>query len=447
MTIPVVAVVGRPNVGKSTLFNQLTASRQALVLDLPGTTRDRHYGFVAGRARPWMVVDTGGLENTPVQDSSLETQIITQTWQAVEEADLVLFVVDGRAGVTPLDFWIAEKLRLLIAKHNIPLLLVVNKAEGLDPNIVTADFYTLNLKAEFVVISAAHRQGFEPLFHAIEHQLPPKDPEEDLEDLGIKIAIAGRPNVGKSTLVNRLLGEARVIVFDAPGTTRDSLYIPLEKHGKHYTLIDTAGVRKRARITDTVEKFSVVKTLQAIVDANVVLLVLDGQEGLTEKDLNLLGFILEAGRAVVIVVNKWDGLSSDQRKRITQTLAYRLAFAKFAKIHYISALHGTGVGHLLKEVDVAYRSANCVLTTSMANRLLTQIIEQHPPPQVKGRRIKLRYANVGGHAPPVIVIHGNQTDQVPESYRKYLMNAFTKALRLVGTPIRIEFKTHDNPFV
>lgn len=438
--IPVVAIVGRPNVGKSTLFNQLTKTREALVVDLPGVTRDRHYGEGAIGEIPFIAIDTGGLGST---ESAIDNLMEAQSWLAVQEADVVLFLVDARSGLIDTDKEIAENLRLKEKK----VYLVVNKVDGLDPTIAIADFYALGLGEPFP-IAASHGRGISSL---MELALAPFSLPEITDPLltkeeGIKIAIAGRPNVGKSTLVNRLLGEERVVVFDAPGTTRDSIYIPLERFGTKYTLIDTAGVRKRARVSETVEKFSVVKTLQAIEDADVVILVLDGRDGITDQDLSLLEFILEAGKALVLAINKWDGLDIEHRKMVKASISYRLAFANFAKIHTISALHGTGVGHLFDSVHKAFQSATKELSTSELTRVLRAAVEQHSLPLVRGRRIKLRYAHTGGHRPPLIVIHGNQTEQVPESYKRYLINTFRKRLRLEGTPIRLEFKTSDNPF-
>jgi len=367
-----------------------------------------------------------------------------QSWQAIDEADVVLFLVDARSGLIAADQNVARELRL----KNKTVYLVVNKIDGLDAHVAMAEFYALGL-GNPLPIAASHGRGILALMeHALSaFPIPSEIPnEEPPETSSIKIAIVGRPNVGKSTLVNRMLGEERVIVFDAPGTTRDSIYIPLERSGEHYTLIDTAGVRRRSRVSETVEKFSVVKTLQAIEDCHVAILVLDAQEGITDQDLGLLGFVLEAGRALVVAINKWDGLDLEHRESVKKTLNYRLVFADFAKVHYISALHGSGVGTLFDSVHKAYQSAIKELSTSLVNRALEKIVAQHPPPMVHGRRIKLRYAHAGGHRPPLIIIHGNQTEKVPDTYKRYLMNAFRKYLKLEGTPIRIEFKTSDNPY-
>ncbi len=447
--LPVVAIVGRPNVGKSTLFNALTRSREALVIDLPGVTRDRQYGEGSFEEKPFIVIDTGGLEKTDAK--GLEAQMVAQSWLAVQEADIVFFMVDARAGLLPNDEWIAKQLRAL--KKSV--FLVVNKTDGLNADVAVGDFFQLGM-GKPIPIAASHNRGISKL---LENAFPPSpikhdenvevasEPESALETKqDIKIAIVGRPNVGKSTLFNRILGEERVIVFDEPGTTRDSIYIPFERQAEHYTIIDTAGMRRRARVHETVEKFSVVKTLQAIEASDVVILVLDAQAGVTEQDLSLIGFVIEAGRALVLAMNKWDGLPLDQRKSIKESLSYRLSFADFAKIHFISALHGTGVGNLFSSVKTAYRSATKKLPTTVLTRILSEAVTQHAPPMVQGRRIKLRYAHAGGQKPPVIIIHGNQTEHVPLSYKRYLINLFRKVLKLEGTPLRIEFKTGDNPF-
>lgn len=438
--IPVVAIVGRPNVGKSTLFNQLTRSREALVVDLPGVTRDRQYGQGKVGERPFIAIDTGGLGS---EEDGIDSLMHEQSWQAVHEANVILLMVDARTGLVAADQEIVKVLRL----KDKPVFVVVNKTDGLNPEVAIADFYSLGL-GEPIPIAASHGRGITPLLEAALAPYAKVSEEDPLEEqaTGIKIAIVGRPNVGKSTLVNRILGEERVVVFDAPGTTRDSIYIPLERYGERYTIIDTAGVRKRARISDVVEKFSVVKTLQAIDDSHVVIIVLDAKEGVTDQDLGLLGFTLETGRALVVAINKWDGLSPDHKEQIKRELNYRLSFADFAKIHFISALHGTGVGNLFESVQKAYQSAIKELSTAQLTRILIKAVELHTPPLIRGRRIKLRYAHTGGHKPPLIVIHGNQTESIPESYKRYLINTFRKQLNLVGTPIRIEFKTSENPY-
>ena len=440
---PVIALVGRPNVGKSTLFNRLTRSRDALVADQPGLTRDRKFGEGRLGARPYIVIDTGGLGS---EEDSLDSLMASQSWQAVQQANLVLFLVDGRAGRTAADEAIAARLRQL-GKH---VVLVANKSEGLTPELVAADFHALGLGAPYAV-SAAHGDGvrtmMEEVLEVVPEPLSAVSPSDDAEQAqGIKIAIIGRPNVGKSTLLNRMLGEERVVAFDQPGTTRDSIYVPFERDGQRYTLIDTAGVRRRGRIKEVVEKFSVIKTLQAIEDANVVIMVLDARQGIGEQDASLLGFVLDTGRALVIAVNKWDGLSQDQRDEIRRELDLKLPFLDFAKIHYVSALHGSGVGDLFASVQRAYHSATRRFSTPELTRMMQDLVASHQPPLVRGRRIKLRYAHQGGQNPPLIIIHGNQTEQVPDTYRRYLINAIRKYFKLEGTPVRIEFKSGENPY-
>lgn len=437
--LPVVAIVGRPNVGKSTFFNCLTSSRAALVSDFPGMTRDRQYGEAEYDHHRFIVIDTGGLTD---EKDDLNKLTAEQSLQAVMEADKVLFVVDGRAGVTAQDLMVAEKLRTV----KKPIFLVVNKTESLDSDIAAAEFYRLGFGNPYS-ISAAHKHGISELIKIIfSESLASAENNTDPSHLGIKLAIIGRPNVGKSTLTNRMLGEERVIVFDQPGTTRDSIYIPLDRDDKHYTIIDTAGIRKRGKIFEATEKFSVVKTLQAIEASNVVLFIMDAREGVTDQDLRLLGFILESGRALVIALNKWDGMSISDRDKARMTIDRRLNFVTFARIHYISALHGSGVGNLFDSIDEAYASANKKLTTSVLTKILIHAVNSHNPPLVQGRRIKLRYAHAGGHNPPVIVVHGNQVDALPDSYTKYLANTFQHRLKLMGTPVRIELKSGENPF-
>jgi len=438
---PVIALVGRPNVGKSTLFNRLTRSRDALVADQPGLTRDRQFGEGRLGGRDYIVVDTGGLSDEEV---GLDSLMANQSWLAVQQADAVLFMVDGREGLTGGDEAIAARLRTA-GKH---VMVIVNKAEGMAPEMVSAEFHALGLGAPYAV-SAAHGDGVRALVDEVLESLPEPEPEpapaEEAEQ-GIKIAIVGRPNVGKSTLLNRILGEERVVAFDQPGTTRDAIHVPFERDGQRYTLIDTAGVRRRARVTEAIEKFSIIKTLKAIEDAHVVIMVLDAHEGISEQDAGLLGFVMDAGRALVVAVNKWDGLERDARDRIRRELELKLPFADFAKMHFISALHGTGVGDLFGSVRRAYTSAMRKFSTPELTRLLESLVSAHQPPMVRGRRIKLRYAHQGGQNPPLIVIHGNQTERVPDAYRRYLMNAFRKHFKLQGTPVRIEFKTGKNPY-
>ena len=437
MTLPVIVIVGRPNVGKSTLFNRLTESRDALVSDFPGMTRDRQYGTAEIDNRRFIIVDTGGITE---EENPIEQLTTSQAMQAIEDADKVLFLVDARSGLTAADQIIAKKLR----SFNKSIVLVVNKTEGLEDSVSLADFYRLGF-SDPVPIAAAHGSGISEL---IEILLPQQEefPEENPDEQGIKFAIVGRPNVGKSTLTNRMLGEERVIVYDQPGTTRDSISIPFERHDKKYTLIDTAGIRRRGKVFEATEKFSVVKTLQAIESAHVIVFLMDAREGVTDQDLHLLGFILDCGKALVIAYNKWDGLSMDARDNARTTLDRRLNFISFARIHYISALHGTGVGNLFDSVDEAYESAYKKVTTARLTKILQDALLQHNPPLVRGRRIKLRYAHAGGHNPPTIIIHGNQLESLPDSYKRYLAHTYQKKLRLVGTPVRIELKTSDNPY-
>ena len=437
---PVIALVGRPNVGKSTLFNRLTRTRDALVADMPGLTRDRKYGEGQIDEHKFIVIDTGGISG---DEEGIDSHMAQQSLQAVREATIVLFLVDAQVGLAASDELLAKELRAA----NKPVHLVVNKIDGLNEEVVVADFFSLGLGEPFA-IAAAHGRGVSHLINTVLQDVLEAEaalPEEP-EDPGIKIAAIGRPNVGKSTLINRMLGEERVVVFDMPGTTRDSIYIPYERRDKKYTLIDTAGVRRRGKVSETVEKFSVIKTLQAIEDANVVILVLDARESIVDQDLHLLGFVLETGRSLVIAINKWDGMDPDAKDRVKADIERRLGFINFAKIHFISALHGTGVGDLYQSIERAYASAKKRLSSNQLTKYLEDIVTEHQPPLVKGRRIKLRYAHMGGSNPPTIVIHGNQTESVPHSYRRYIENTFRNIMKLEGTPIRIEFKTGENPY-
>lgn len=437
--LPIIAIVGRPNVGKSTLFNRLTRTRNAIVSNLAGLTRDRQYGTAQINDHVAIVVDTGGIGEV---GSDIETAIAKQVDLALQEAQIILFLVDARQGLTTADQNIATQLR----KLNKPIYLVTNKIDGLDTKLAVADFFSLGLGTPHP-IAAEHGTGITELLAAITAKLPdsPSITKTNLKP-GIKIAIVGRPNVGKSTLTNRMIGEERMIVENEPGTTRDSIYIDFDRHGKNYTLIDTAGIRRRSKITQAVEKFSIIKAMQAIEAANVVILLLDAKENITDQDLRLLGFILNAGKALVIAVNKWDDLAPLQREKIRSELDRRLTFVDFARIYYISALHGTRVGNLFSAIESAYQSATAEFTTPDITRILESAVAAHQPPLVGSRRIKLRYAHLGGHNPPIIVVHGNQTELVPEHYRKYLENYFRKVLKLEGTPIRIEFKTSQNPY-
>ncbi|MFV1973035.1 MAG: ribosome biogenesis GTPase Der [Thiohalobacterales bacterium] len=438
--IPVIALVGRPNVGKSTLFNRLTRTRDALVAAVPGLTRDRKYGDGRYGDRTFIVVDTGGLSG---DRDALDGLMAQQAWQAIDEADQVFFLVDGREGLTGHDETIAVALR----RTGKPQTLIVNKIDGMDADAALADFHALGL-GDPVPVSASHGRGVEQLLNRTFAGLPPAvEPDSTVAaDDTIRVAVAGRPNVGKSTLINRMLGEDRVLAFDEPGTTRDSIFIPFQRDGVDYTLIDTAGVRRKARVREVVEKFSIIKTLQAIDAANVVILVLDAQSGISEQDASIAGYIAEKGRALIVAVNKWDGLDAHERSAVRNQLELKLPFLGFASTMFISALHGTAVGELYAEISRAHASAMRDLPTPRLTAVLEQAVQAHQPPLVRGRRIKLRYAHQGGRNPPVIVIHGNQTERVPETYRRYLANAFRKHLKLSGTPIRIEFRTGSNPY-
>jgi GTP-binding protein len=439
--LPVIALIGRPNVGKSTLFNRLTRSRDALVADYPGLTRDRKYGFGKLGPIPYLVIDTGGVAGGEV---GIDERMVEQTVRALEEADVAIVMVDGREGLTAADEHVADLAR----RHAGKVWLVVNKAEGLDAAIVSSEFHGLGIGEPYAV-SAAHGDRISALMDEVLADFETAasvDAEDDGQVDELRIAVVGRPNVGKSTLVNRLLGEDRLVVYDQPGTTRDSVAVPFERNDRKYVLIDTAGIRRRAKVHGTIEKFSVVKALQAIEQAQVVIAVLDAHEGVTEQDVSLLGLILERGRALVVVTNKWDGLSASDRKHVRDELDRRLPFLDFAERITISALHGTAVGDLLPAVERAYTAATRDLSTAELTRELESAITAHPLPLVRGRRIRLRYAHQGGRNPPVIVIHGNQTDRVPESYRRYLINRFRKSFKLKGTPVRLSFRTGDNPY-
>lgn len=438
--LPTIVLVGRPNVGKSTLFNRMTKSRDALVADLPGLTRDRHYGRGIGGSKPYLVIDTGGFE--PTAESGILKEMAKQTLLAIDEADIVIFIVDGRAGLTPQEFIIADTLR----KSQRPVLLAVNKTEGMNKAVVSADFHELGL-GEPLSISSAHGEGVKDLVElALEGFAEPAFDETVPHNKVPRIAIVGRPNVGKSTLVNALLGEERVIAFDEPGTTRDSIEIDLEKNGKNYIIIDTAGVRKRGRVFESVEKFSVVKTMQAIEDANVAILVVDAQEGITEQDAHVAAYILDAGRALVVAVNKWDGLVDDEREFIKKEIDRKLIFLDWAKFHYISALRKKGLPELFVSVDDAFKAAMAKLATPQLTRVLIDAIAQHQPPISRGTRPKLKYAHQGGMNPPIVVIHGSHVEDIKDSYKRYLEGVFRKTFQLTGTPLRVQFNAGANPF-
>lgn len=486
---PVIALVGRPNVGKSTLFNKLTKTRDALVADFPGLTRDRQYGDGRVGGFEYLLIDTGGLSGEP---ETLDAAMADQTLQAVVEADLVVFLVDGREGSTSVDEDIADVLRRM-AK---PILLCVNKSDGIGDEQAQLDFYALGFE-KMVSVAASHNRGLGNLmaeaaaFLDVEvvddvkrksrkerRQMAEEaealkaleeaqkldsendsgadgepgsneaDPfiERDIASGELRIAVVGRPNVGKSTLINRLVGEDRVIAYDQPGTTRDSVRVPFTRDGKEYTLVDTAGVRRRGKVSETVEKFSIIKTLQAIEDSNVCVMLLDASDGVTEQDLHLLGHIIEKGRALVVAVNKWDTLSAEERENVKTALERRVEFLKFTRIHFISALKGSGVNDLFKSVNRAYASAFSKFQTPRLTRLLEVAVQQHQPPLKSGRRIKLRYAHQGGMNPPVIVVHGTQASKTPVAYQRYLVNQFMKSLHLFGTPLRLELREGENPF-
>ncbi len=496
----VIALVGCPNVGKSTLFNRLTKTRDALVADFPGLTRDRKYGRALFDGREYIVIDTGGIAEDAEQPSDLTNRMTNQAKLAIEECDLVIFMLDARAGLLPGDYQVAN----LIRRANKPCCVVANKVDGLNEDLAGHEFYALGL-GEVYLTAAAHGRGVTALVEEViapllreEGPLDSDLPQDDDEfneyseweegfdfldnvpadtvgggfnwhafreaqrsrqkgegenntnvpfaDLPIKFALVGKPNVGKSTLTNRLLGEDRVVVCDMPGTTRDSIYIPLERDDKKYIVIDTAGVRRKSKVNDAIEKFSIVKTLKAIEDCNVALLVIDAREKITDQDLSLLSFILDSGRSLVVVVNKWDGLTQEFKSEIKRELDLRLGFVDFARVHFISALHGTGVGHLFESIDEAYESATRRNSSSTLNRILQAATQEHEPPVAGGRRIKLKYVHAGGYNPPRIIIHGNKVSKMPDSYKRYLTNCYRKSLKIMGTPIILEFKEGSNPY-
>jgi len=438
---PVIALVGRPNVGKSTLFNRLTRSRDAIVADFPGLTRDRQYGTGRMGSSPYIVVDTGGLSG---EDQGVDPLMAGQVRSALEESDAIIFLVDGRQGLVPADEQIANYLRLF----DKPIQVVVNKAEGFDHDVATSDFFQLGL-GKPLAISSAHGDNVADCIDHVLSGLPQAEESEetDLDDHpGIRVAVIGRPNVGKSTLINRMIGEERVVAFDLPGTTRDSIFVPFKRDGQEYTLIDTAGVRRRKNIKEKIETFSIIKAIEAMGDSHVVILVIDGSEGLTDQDLTLLGLAIDSGRGLVLAVNKWDNLDADQRQKVKHELSFRLSFADYAKQHLISALHGTGVGDLFKTVNAVHLAAFKRVSTSDLNRVLEQAVLDHQPPLISGRRVKLRYAHLGGLNPPRVIVHGNQVDKLPQAYVRYLMNVFRKAFKWVGTPVFVEFRATENPF-
>lgn len=441
MSKPIIALVGRPNVGKSTLFNRLTKTRDAIVADFPGLTRDRQYGTGKVGDYDYIVVDTGGLSG---EVEGVDPLMASQVQQALAEADGIFFIVDGRAGLNPADEAIANYIR----SYGKPVQLLVNKTEGCNLDVITAEFYGMGL-GEPIGISSAHGDNVALAVDDLIERLPLGEKADgfDLDEHpGIRVAVIGRPNVGKSTLVNRMLGEDRVVAFDMAGTTRDSIYVPFERDGQAYTLIDTAGVRRRKKVAEKIEKFSVIKAIEAMQDAHVVVMLMDGSEGITDQDLTLLGLAIESGRGLVLAVNKWDGLDADQRAKIKHELDFRLQFVEYAKTHLISALHGSGVGDLFKTIKRVYRASTQKISTSDLNRVLEQAVLDHQPPLVGGRRLKMRYAHLGGLNPPRVIIHGNKIDKTPAPYKRYLENTFRKAFKWEGTPVIVEFRVGENPF-
>ncbi len=439
--IPVIAIVGRPNAGKSTLFNRITHTRNALVADRPGVTRDRNYGFAKHEDRSFILIDTGGLDDDSAENKSIAKLVSDQALLAIKEANAVLWLIDGKSGLAAADEILADKLRLLTPN----IYVLINKTEDLDPDIAIADFHVLGMGAPYPV-SAARGKGLNTVLDIVLAAFPDSISALDNEKSGLRISVIGRPNVGKSTLINRMLGEERMLTYDQPGTTRDSITVPFERLGKKYELVDTAGVRRRSQLEDPLEKSSVIKSLQALDSSDVIIAVIDASEALTDQDLHLLGLTMDSGKPLIIAVNKWDHLSKDQRDQIKNQLDRKLAFIDYAVIHFISALHGSGVGKLFGTIDKIGRNITIQIKSSRVTEILEAAVTAHAPPLAKGRRIKLRYAHVGGHSPLRIIVHGNQTASVPANYERYLSNYFRERLRLVGTPVMIEFKHSENPF-
>ena len=438
MSYPVISLVGRPNVGKSTLFNRLSKSRQALVSDFEGLTRDRQYATIQlDDDIKCSIIDTGGLTN---EDSLIDTGIHEQILSALDESDVIFFIVSNKDGVTSLDLDISSQLRKL--RKNI--ILVCNKAEGLN-QVTAAEFFELGL-GEPILISAEHNQGISELIEASIPLLPQSFEDNKTEVKGIAVAVLGRPNVGKSTQINRILGEDRVLAIDIPGTTSDTIFIPFEREGEQYTLIDTAGIRRKRSVEEKVEKFSIIKAIDALENSHVVILVLDAHEGVTEQDATLLGMIADKGRALLIVINKWDGLDNYQKSEVKRKLDVKLSFVSYASVHYISALHGSGVGKLFSPIKKSFEHAGKRFPTSLLNKILEKANQAHQPPPVAGRRPRLKFVNQSDVFPPTLIFHGNHVTNIPNSYERFLKNFFIDSLKLSNTPIKLEFKSGDNPF-
>lgn len=438
---PVIAIVGRPNVGKSTFFNRLTSTRDALVADRPGVTRDRQYGVALHGSRSYLVIDTGGIGEEDHDSEEVAHLMTEQSMLAASEASVLVWLVDGRDGLTAVDEILSAEFR----KLDKPIFLAVNKIEGYESEVAISDFYRLGIDSVWP-ISSKRGDGIGNLLDAVSESIPHTIEDEDEELEGIAISVLGRPNVGKSTLVNRMIGEDRVLTFDHPGTTRDSIKIPFEKNGKDYILIDTAGVRRKSKVHDMVEKFSILKSFEAIDAANIIILVVDASEGVTDQDTTLLGMIEDSGKSLIIVVNKWDGMETSDKERVKALLSRKFSFIDYAQYHFTSALHGTGVGNLFKTVNKIEKSLDINVSTSDMTDILEDAVAKHPPHMVQGRRIKLRYAHLGGTDPIRVIIHGNQTDKVPDAYKRYLASVFRKRLKLVGTNVLVDFKHGDNPF-
>ena len=437
---PIVAIMGRPNVGKSTFFNNLTSSRDALVVDRPGITRDRQYGVAHHNSNSFLIIDTGGIGEINHESKDIADLMTEQSMLAANESSVLVWIVDGRIGLTNVDEILAKNLR----KLNKPIFLAINKLEGNLSSIELNDFYSLGLDSIWP-ISAKRGDGISKLLDALVGQLSCAS-ENKLEEENLIISILGKPNAGKSTLINKIIGEKRVLTFDQPGTTRDSIKVPIKKNGKNYTLIDTAGVRRKSKVNDTVEKFSILKSFDAIESAKIVILVIDAIEGVTEQDSTLLGMIQDSGKSIIVVINKWDGLEKIEKDRVKSQLSRKFSFIDYVEYHYISALNGTGINSLFKKIDAIVNSLDINFSTSRLTEILQKIILKHPPKIINGRRIKLRYMHLGDTCPIRFIIHGNQTKNVPDSYKRYLSKAITKELKLLGTPVLIEFKQSENPY-